>query len=302
MNLADGSRLETIEDLERYALTNMNMADRSIEELAEMQGFTVNRRTVGELVALEIIRAGEPDGLGEKEPAYRALTVLGGDFLFVVVMMNLDGGDAGTPLLWDHMLGSLQVEASGWTLGKTLALVGIALAILVIFLFSRRTFFARTGPRNIWEVPDSAAGSTEGWGRNGSLTGPGESSSAQPLTAVATSPARTLPSSPPRTLPSSPERTLPSSPPRTLPSSPAGTLPSSPPRTLPSSQARTLPSSPPRTLPSSPARTLPGVPAPGAVPASAAAQSMRPAAGESAPSRSGLTSTLGGTGSWAPSA
>lgn len=187
MNLSEGSERKTIMDF---------------AQLAEEEGFSTRECQVGPFVALEIVRAGEAGQADGPVMATRGLTVLGGDFILVVVMLTLDGGDAGTPLLWEHMVSSLHVEPSGWTLGRIVTYVALALGLLVLLLFTRRMQLARRVPRQIWDKASGSNASTEGWGRTVIASTPG-SSPPSPSTATPVA-ARTLPSSPARTLPARP--------------------------------------------------------------------------------------------------
>ena len=201
INLADGSEMTSVRDLHRYTLRNMSLTQEEFDELLGEGGVEMKEHKIGAFEALEMNHSGTGGPLGVEQPATHAMTVLGGDFIVVVMLMTMDGESAEETYAWESIVASLDVDPTAALIRKILLYGGIALVALIMLLFVKRVrrgsaLSAQATRRGSY---DNGIAS-EGWGRKVApptdLPGAGTS----PTTAR---PGGTVPQrSKPRTLPS----------------------------------------------------------------------------------------------------
>ena len=241
MELKSGSEIGTVAEMQQYLLRSMSLTQRQFDEHGKRDGIHIRNTRVGDFDAIEIIHTGDNTDKVDGKPSRRVLSVLGGDFLLVVALINLDGGDAGTPLVWKSVIASLQVDAPGVIAVRAVLYGGLGFFLLLIVLFVRR-LHGSAKPKTSWVDRNSSGSalSMEGWGNGMSLDDAPAMASlrasapADPVPAMAGAPASGpalgqdnggMPPGLSRTLPSSPLREIPNSlptPARPPPGSPSG--------------------------------------------------------------------------------
>jgi len=315
MNLKSGSEIGTVAEMQQYLLRSMSLTQRQFDEHGKRDGIHIRNTRVGDYDAIEIIHTGDNTDKVDGKPSRRVLSVLGGDFLLVVALINLDGGDAGTPLVWKSVIASLQIDAPGVVAVRAVLYGGLGFFLLLIILFVRR-LHGSSKPKTSWVDRNSSGSalSMEGWGNGMSLDDAPAMSSLQasapadPVPAMAGASAGAsaggpslaqdnggMPPGLSRTLPSSPLREIPNSlpTPPASPSGPAAGRPTPPPPVSLASASTPGPIQPDGSAVVQAPRPLPPV---SAMPSASSAHSVV----EEGRSKGGLHSPLSPSGRWSP--
>ncbi len=141
--LAEGHEMHSVPDLMNYVCRQMKVTPEQFDALVMAGTLNVRNVPVGRLEALETSMPSPAPG----QPSTRTLTLPAGDFLVVVVLMNMDDMASSTDATWQYLLGSLRVESNAAVLHSALTYGGVALGLLILLVVVVRVASARRRPR-----------------------------------------------------------------------------------------------------------------------------------------------------------
>ncbi len=139
IGLADPRQLHSRLDQQRYAMDNLRISEQEFDSIVAEGGVDLQPKRVGDYDALQMAHEGSGGALGLlSEPRTRALTVVGSDFLVVVVLLVLDEGAVPVERTWQHVMRSIEIDPRGALVRSMLLYGTVGLVVLILFVFLLR--------------------------------------------------------------------------------------------------------------------------------------------------------------------